>query len=45
MKAEYYSHRGWEDGVVTDETLERLDIDVGPGTGVSGSGGQAPADD
>ena len=25
--------------------LERLDIDVGPGTGVSGSGGQAPADD
>ena len=45
MKDEYYSHRGWEDGVVTDDTLERLDIDIGPGTGVSGSGGQAPADD
>ncbi|GAB6860435.1 aldehyde ferredoxin oxidoreductase family protein [Haloplanus litoreus] len=45
MKEEYYSHRGWADGVVTDDTLERLDIDVGPGTGVSGSGGQAPADD
>jgi aldehyde:ferredoxin oxidoreductase len=45
MKAEYYSHRGWEDGVVTDETLERLDIDLGPGTGVAGSSGQAPADD
>jgi aldehyde:ferredoxin oxidoreductase len=45
MKAEYYDHRGWVDGVVTDETLERLDIDAGPGTGVSGSGGQAPADD
>ncbi|WP_251341524.1 aldehyde ferredoxin oxidoreductase family protein [Haloplanus halophilus] len=45
MKDEYYSHRGWVDGVVTDDTLERLDIDAGPGTGVSGSGGQAPADD
>jgi aldehyde:ferredoxin oxidoreductase len=45
MKEEYYSHRGWVDGVVTDETLEDLDIDVGPGTGVSSSGGQAPADD
>jgi len=45
MKEEYYSHRGWVDGVVTDETLDDLDIDVGPGTGVSGSGGQAPADD
>ncbi|WP_435067489.1 aldehyde ferredoxin oxidoreductase family protein [Haloplanus sp. C73] len=45
MKEEYYSHRGWEDGVVTDDTLERLDIDIGPGTGVSGAGGQAPADD
>ena len=45
MKEEYYSHRGWEDGVVTEETLERLDIDLGPGTGVSGSSGQAPADD
>jgi aldehyde:ferredoxin oxidoreductase len=45
MKEEYYSHRGWVDGVVTDETLEDLDITAGPGTGVSGSGGQAPADD
>jgi len=45
MKEEYYSHRGWVDGVVTDETLADLDIDLGPGTGVSGSGGQAPADD
>ena len=45
MKTEYYEHRGWEDGVVTDDTLERLDIDLGPGTGVSGSTGQAPADD
>ncbi|WP_299330714.1 aldehyde ferredoxin oxidoreductase family protein [Haloplanus sp.] len=45
MKTEYYEHRGWEDGVVTDDTLEHLDIDLGPGTGVSGSSGQAPADD
>jgi aldehyde:ferredoxin oxidoreductase len=45
MKTEYYEHRGWEDGVVTDDTLERLDIDLGPGTGVSDSTGQAPADD
>jgi aldehyde:ferredoxin oxidoreductase len=45
MKAEYYEHRGWVDGVVTDETLDELDIDVGPGTGVSSGSGQAPADD
>ncbi|PSP76831.1 aldehyde ferredoxin oxidoreductase [Halobacteriales archaeon QS_3_64_16] len=45
MKEEYYAHRGWVDGVVPDEKLEELDIDVGPGTGVSSSSGQAPADD
>jgi len=45
MKAEYYEHRGWVDGVVPDEKLEELGIDIGPGTGVSGEGGAAPADD
>jgi aldehyde:ferredoxin oxidoreductase len=45
MKQEYYEHRGWVDGVVADETLDRLEIDVGPGTGVSSGSGQAPADD
>ena len=45
MKEEYYNHRGWVDGVVPDEKLDELNIDVGPGTGVSSSGGQAPADD
>ena len=45
MKEEYYDHRGWVDGVVPDEKLDELNIDVGPGTGVSSSGGQAPADD
>jgi len=45
MKAEYYDHRGWVDGVVPDEKLDELGIDVGPGTGVSGEGGAAPADD
>jgi aldehyde:ferredoxin oxidoreductase len=46
MKAEYYEHRGWVDGVVPDEKLENLGIDIGPGTGVSSGGsGQAPADD
>jgi aldehyde:ferredoxin oxidoreductase len=48
MKAEYYEHRGWVDGVVPDERLDELDIDVGPGTGVrAGDGGEghAPADD
>jgi aldehyde:ferredoxin oxidoreductase len=43
MKAEYYEVRGWVDGVVPDEKLDELDIDVGPGTGVS-SGGEAAAD-
>ncbi|WP_380679381.1 aldehyde ferredoxin oxidoreductase family protein [Salinigranum sp. GCM10025319] len=46
MKAEYYEHRGWVDGVVPDERLDDLGIDVGPGTGVSsGSGAGTPADD
>ncbi|MEF8802515.1 MAG: aldehyde ferredoxin oxidoreductase C-terminal domain-containing protein, partial [Halolamina sp.] len=45
MKAEYYEHRGWVDGVVPDEKLAELDIEVGPGTGVSASGSGAPADD
>ena len=37
--------RGWVDGVVTDERLAELDIEVGPGTGVSAGEGAAPADD
>jgi len=46
MKDEYYAHRGWVDGVVPDEKLDDLGIDVGPGTGVStGSGAGTPADD
>jgi len=45
MKDEYYEVRGWVDGVVTDERLDELDIDVGPGTGVSASDSAAPADD
>jgi aldehyde:ferredoxin oxidoreductase len=46
MKEEYYAHRGWVDGVVPDERLDDLGIDVGPGTGVSsGSGAGTPADD
>jgi len=43
MKDEYYEVRGWVDGVVPDEKLDELDIDVGPGTGVS-AGGEAAAD-
>jgi aldehyde:ferredoxin oxidoreductase len=43
MKAEYYAARGWVDGVVPDEKLDDLGIDIGPGTGVSS--GEAPADD
>ncbi len=42
LKDEYYAVRGWEDGVVPDEKLDELGIDVGPGTGVSGV---ASADD
>ncbi|OYR38478.1 aldehyde ferredoxin oxidoreductase family protein [Halorubrum sp. Hd13] len=45
MKAEYYETRGWVDGVVPDEKLEELGIDVGPGTGVSAGDSAAPADD
>jgi len=35
MKDEYYTARGWIDGVVPDEKLAELGIDFGPGTGVS----------
>ena len=42
LKNEYYEARGWRDGVVPDEKLQQLGIDVGPGTGVSGP---ASADD
>jgi aldehyde:ferredoxin oxidoreductase len=45
MKDAYYEHRGWVDGVVTEEKLEELGIDVGPGTGVSMGDSAAPADD
>jgi aldehyde:ferredoxin oxidoreductase len=45
MKAEYYDVRGWVDGVVPDEKLDELGIDVGPGTGVSTGDSAAPADD
>ncbi|MES3517968.1 MAG: aldehyde ferredoxin oxidoreductase family protein, partial [Natronomonas sp.] len=45
MKQEYYEARGWVDGVVPDEKLDELDIDVGPGTGVSAGDSAAPADD
>ncbi|MFC7201404.1 aldehyde ferredoxin oxidoreductase family protein [Halospeciosus flavus] len=45
MKEEYYDHRGWVDGVVPDEKLEELDIDIGPGTGVSSGGAATSADD
>jgi aldehyde:ferredoxin oxidoreductase len=45
MKQEYYDRRGWVDGVVPDERLDELGIDVGPGTGVSTGDSPAPADD
>ncbi|MFC4357585.1 aldehyde ferredoxin oxidoreductase family protein [Halobium salinum] len=45
MKEEYYAHRGWVDGVVPDEKLDDLGIDIGPGTGVSSGDSAAPADD
>ncbi|WP_066415765.1 aldehyde ferredoxin oxidoreductase family protein [Halorubrum aethiopicum] len=45
MKEEYYEHRGWVDGVVPDEKLDELGIDIGPGTGVSAGDSAAPADD
>jgi len=45
LKEEYYETRGWVDGVVPDEKLAELDIDVGPGTGVSSGDGGVTADD
>ncbi|SEH12781.1 aldehyde:ferredoxin oxidoreductase [Natronorubrum sediminis] len=45
MKEEYYDHRGWVDGVVPEEKLDELGIDLGPGTGVSSGDSAAPADD
>ncbi|MGQ4557456.1 aldehyde ferredoxin oxidoreductase C-terminal domain-containing protein [Halobellus sp. GM3] len=45
MKEEYYERRQWVDGVVPDERLDELGIDVGPGTGVSSGDSAAPADD
>ncbi|MFT4905862.1 MAG: aldehyde:ferredoxin oxidoreductase [Natronomonas sp.] len=45
MKDEYYEVRGWVDGVVPDEKLDALGIEVGPGTGVSSGDSAAPADD
>jgi len=45
LKNEYYTVRGWVDGVVPDEKLDDLEIDVGPGTGVSSGGAAAPSDD
>ena len=45
LKDEYYTVRGWVDGVVPDEKLDELGIDVGPGTGVSSGGAAAPSDD
>ncbi|QIB75812.1 aldehyde ferredoxin oxidoreductase family protein [Halogeometricum borinquense] len=45
MKEEYYARRQWVDGVVPDERLEELGIDIGPGTGVSSGDSPAPADD
>jgi aldehyde:ferredoxin oxidoreductase len=45
LKEEYYEVRGWVDGVVPDEKLDELGIEVGPGTGVSSGDSAAPADD
>lgn len=44
MKEEYYDVRGWVDGVVPDEKLAELEIDIGPGTGVSAGGSTAVGD-
>jgi len=38
MKDEYYAARHWVDGVVPDDRLDELGIDIGPGTGVSSGG-------
>ncbi|MFD1585853.1 aldehyde ferredoxin oxidoreductase family protein [Halorientalis brevis] len=45
LKGEYYAVRGWVDGVVPDEKLDELDIEIGPGTGVSSGDAAAPSDD
>ena len=45
LKEEYYDVRGWIDGVVPDDRLDELGIDIGPGTGVSSGDSAAPADD
>ncbi len=45
MKEEYYDVRDWEYGVVPDEKLDELGIDIGPGTGVSSGGAAATGDD
>ncbi|PSP79542.1 aldehyde ferredoxin oxidoreductase [Halobacteriales archaeon QS_1_68_20] len=46
LKDEYYDVREWVDGVVPEEKLDELDIEIGPGTGVSGGdGAAAPSDD
>ncbi|WP_049969803.1 aldehyde ferredoxin oxidoreductase family protein [Haladaptatus cibarius] len=45
LKAEYYEVRDWEDGVVPDEKLDDLGIDIGPGTGVSSGSAAASGDD
>jgi aldehyde:ferredoxin oxidoreductase len=45
LKEEYYDVRDWEDGVVPDEKLHELEIDAGPGTGVSRGGAAASGDD
>ncbi|TMT85627.1 aldehyde ferredoxin oxidoreductase [Haloterrigena sp. H1] len=45
MKDEYYDYRGWVDGVVPDEKLAELEIDIGPGTGVSSESGTAVSSD
>ena len=42
MKDEYYEVRGWVDGVVPEEKLAELDIEIGPGTGVTA--GEAAGD-
>lgn len=44
MKNEYYAVRGWVDGVVPDDKLAELEIDIGPGTGVQSGGTPAAGD-
>ena len=45
MKEEYYDHRGWIDGVVPDEKLAELEIEIGPGTDVGSDDGTTVAGD